>query len=337
MRRFPACSSSGGPLRARAALIVMALAGSLFAGFGTAAAQTDPSSVADLPPDSSPAPSSGPSMTVQLGFAGQAKIGDWLPVTVQVSNSGASVTGELQIVVDDEAGNTQRNRTLNARPPTVYTVPASLPSNSRKQYQIDVFLPLPAKSLDVKLVTDQGVLVTATGNLQALSGSDVLCGTLSGNQDFFQLLKNIDLPGRQGKKPSIVALKPSDLPPRQHALSSLDCLIVNNVSMMGLTADQKAALVGWVDDGGLLILGGGSGWQKTLQPLPKELLPVDVTGVKSIPSMQSLVDFAQQPLKGDGPWLVSAGKVVNGTVVAQDADVPLLVGARRGKGAVVYL
>ena len=169
-------------------------------------------------------------------------------------------------------------------------MPATLPSHSRKQFQLDVFLPFPTKELQVKLVTDQGLLVQQNGNLQALSGSEVLCGTLARNQDFFQQLKNLDLPGRQGKKPFVVPLKPEELPTHQHALSSLDCLIVNNVSLSGLTEEQKGAILGWVEDGGLLVLGGGSGWQKTLQPLPKELLPVEVTGVRSVPSLQSLAE-----------------------------------------------
>jgi len=283
-----------------------------------------------------PAPPAGPTIAVQLGFGGLAKVGGWLPVAVQVSNEGASVSGELQVEVDDSSG-TRRNRAFYFRPPTVYTVPATLPSHSRKQYQIDVFLPFPTKGLTVRLMTDQGLLVQQDAPLQALSGSDVLCGVLSRNQDFFQLLKNLDLPGRQGKKPVVVPLRPEDLPARQHTLSSMDCLIVNNISLSGLTDDQKAALLGWVNDGGLLILGGGSGWQKTLQPLPKELLPVDVNGVRSIPSLNSLTNFAHQPIKGNGPWLVSAGKVVSGTVVAQDSGVPLLVGTRRGKGSVIYL
>ncbi|MFI5268985.1 MAG: hypothetical protein ACHQ7M_16540, partial [Chloroflexota bacterium] len=278
-----------------------------------------------------------PTIAVRLGFNGVAKVGDWLPVAVQVSNDGTSVTGELQIQIDDSTNNPRRTQAFNFRPPTVYTVPATLPSHSRKQYQIDVFLPYPTKDLTVKLVTDQGLLVQQTANLQALSGSEVLCGTLSRNQDFFQQLKNLDLPGRQGKKPYIVALTAQDIPARQHAMSSLDCLIVNNISLTSLTDDQKSAILGWVEDGGLLVLGGGSGWQKTLQPLPKELLPVDVTGVRSIPSLQSLADFAHQPIKGDGPWLVSTGKLQGGQVVAQDNGVPLLVGARHGKGTVLYL
>jgi hypothetical protein len=335
-------ASSGplGGLRARSAILAGFLAfASVASGVIPAAAQSAPSDDAQLLGDDGtpiPAANLAPTIAVRVGFNGVAKIGDWLPVAVQVSNDGSGITGELQIQVDDNASG-NRARSFNARPPTVYTVPATLPSHSRKQFQIDVFLPFPTKDLTVKLVTDQGILVQQTGNIQALSGSEVLCGTLARNQDFFQQLKNLDLPGRQGKKPFIVPLKPEDIPARQHALSSLDCLIVNNISLTGLTDDQKGALLGWVESGGLLVIGGGSGWQKTLQPLPKELLPVDVTGVRSIPSLQSLADFAHQPIKGEGPWLVSAGKLVAGQVIAQDNGVPLLVGARRGKGTVLYM
>ncbi len=330
-------ASIGSSLSPRARLrfaAAMLAAASFLAATSLANAQSDDAQL--LPSDEAASGPIAPTIAVRAGFNGLAKIGDWLPVAVQVSNEGSSISGELQIQVDDSSGG-NRARTFNFRPPTVYSVPATLPSHSRKQYLLDVFLPFPTKELTVKLVTDQGLLVQQTGNLQALSGSEVLCGTLSRNQDFFQQLKNLDLPGRQGKKPFVVALKPEDLPSRQHALSSLDCLILNNISLTGLTDDQKSAILGWVEDGGLLILGGGSGWQKTLQPLPKELLPVEVTGVRSIPSLQSLADFAHQPMKGEGPWLVSAGKLQSGQVVAQESGVPLLVGSRRGKGTVLYL
>lgn len=317
------------------ALLVAASTISL--GAGPASAQSEDAQLASPSPEEGAAASTTtPTIAVRVGYNGLAKIGNWLPVAIQVSNEGSGVSGELQIQVDDN--NTGRRvQSFNLRPPTVYTVPATLPSHSRKQYQIDVFLPFPSKELTVKLVTDQGALVQQTGPLQALSGSEVVCGTLARNQDFFQQLKNLDLPGRQGKKPYVVPLKPEDIPSRQHALSSLDCLIVNNQSLTGLTDDQKTAILGWVQDGGLLIAGGGSGWQKTLQPLPKDLLPVDVTGVRAMPSLQSLADFAHQPIKGEGPWLVSTGKLLDGQVVAQDSGVPLLVGARRGKGSVLYL
>ncbi|MBV9121133.1 MAG: hypothetical protein JOZ39_10530, partial [Chloroflexi bacterium] len=337
MRGTLAGPSSTVRVLARAACAAALSAASLLFSASPTLAQSSDASLSPAPAASpTGTPTSAPTLNLQLGFGGVAKVGDWLPVTIQVSNDGGSVGGELQIEVDDAAGG-PRTRGFNLRPPTIYTVPATLPSHSRKQYQIDVFLPFPTKGLTAKLVTDQGLLVQQDGQLQAISGSEVLCGTVSRNQDFFQLLKNLDLPGRQGKKPNIVALKPEDLPARQHALSSLDCLVLDNVSMSGITDDQKAALLGWVDDGGLLILAGGSGWQKTLQPLPKELLPVQVSGVRSIPSLQSLSDFAHQPFKGDGPWLVSAGKLVNGTVVAQDSGVPIMVGARQGKGTVMYL
>ncbi|MHB8620100.1 MAG: hypothetical protein ACYDAG_11120, partial [Chloroflexota bacterium] len=305
--------------------------------FGTASAAPGDATTPDAQSPSSAAGAAAPTITVRPGFDGMGKVGDWLPVTVQVSNDGPNVRGRLQVEVDDNTTPGSRFRGFGFRPPTIYTVLASLPSHSRKQYQIDVFLPFLTKSLTVKLVTNTGVVVQRSGQLQALSGSDVLCGALSRSPNFFQQLHNLDLPGRQGKKPFVAALSPQDVPSRQQSMSSLDCLIVNNISLAGLTNDQKNAILGWVDDGGLLIAGGGPGWQKTLQPLPKSLMPVNVTGVRAVPSLRSLANFAHQPIKGQGPWLVSAGKLVDGTVVARDGGVPVLVGARRGKGNVMYL
>ncbi|MGH2520656.1 MAG: hypothetical protein ACRDF8_12675, partial [Chloroflexota bacterium] len=85
------------------------------------------------------------------------------------------------------------------------------------------------------------------------------------------------------------------------------------------------------------MLTGGTGWQQTLRPLPVELQPVRISGVRALPDLQPLADFAHQPFVGNGPWLVTAGSVVNATTVLGEQGVPLLVGTRRGKGSVVYL
>ncbi|MGH2364602.1 MAG: hypothetical protein ACRDHX_08120 [Chloroflexota bacterium] len=299
--------------------------------------QPSASRTSNAAPAAKPAPA-GPVLTVVPGFQGMGKIGDWLPVTVDVANDGPSVTGQLQIELSDEGtGSPNRFRSFTGRPATSYSVDATVPSHSQKRYQIDVFLPTIVNTITARLVTDQGVLVQQAGKLQALSGADVLCGTMSRNQAFFQQLGNLDLPGRPGRKPFIAALSPQDLPASQHALSSLDCLVASNVSLAGLSDDQKAALVGWVHNGGLLVLTGGTGWQQTLRPLPVELQPVRISGVRALPDLQPLADFAHQPFVGNGPWLVTAGSVVNATTVLGEQGVPLLVGARRGKGSVVYL
>src|SRR5207237_142951 len=120
-------------------------------------------------------------------------------------------------------------------------------------------------------------------------------------------------------------------------LSSLDCLLVSNVSLGGINAQQRDALESWTAAGGLLVVAGGPGWQKTLGGLAKELLPVEVTGTQPLRSAKSLEQFFGEPIEDPGPWLVAQAKPTDGTVVVAEGETPLLVAARRGQGAVFFL
>ncbi|MGH2469247.1 MAG: hypothetical protein ACRDGF_04165, partial [Chloroflexota bacterium] len=138
--------------------------------------QPSASRTSNAAPAAKPAPA-GPVLTVVPGFQGMGKIGDWLPVTVDVANDGPSVTGQLQIELSDEGtGSPNRFRSFTGRPATSYSVDATVPSHSQKRYQIDVFLPTIVNTITARLVTDQGVLVQQAGKLQALIFYYLLCG-----------------------------------------------------------------------------------------------------------------------------------------------------------------
>jgi hypothetical protein len=56
-------------------------------------------------------------MTVRPGLDGVVKLGAWIPVEVQVANTGADVTGEIQIQVDGI-----ENRGVFNRPPIIFSI-----------------------------------------------------------------------------------------------------------------------------------------------------------------------------------------------------------------------
>jgi len=120
-------------------------------------------------------------------------------------------------------------------------------------------------------------------------------------------------------------------------LSSLDCLILSNLSTGTLSEQQASALQSWVSAGGLLVVVGGQNWQQTLANLPPALLPVKVTGTAPVPSLNSLAEFGQQRIGDPGPWLASQATTTDGTAIVAEDSLPILVAARRGAGTVFYL
>src|SRR3954468_18247438 len=221
-------------------------------------------------------------MTVRPGLDGVVKLGAWFPVEVTVANAGADVSGEVQVTVDGI-----ENRGAFNRPAMVYAAPAVLPKQSNKRFVVEVFLPNPVERLTAKLVADGNVVSQVDVPIERLGQGELLCGVLSGHRSMLDFLPGVDMPAR-GRRVRIAHLEVADLPPSPQLLSSLDCLVISNVSLAGLSDLQREAIHSWTSAGGLLVVAGGPGWQKTLAGLPKELMPVQVTGTVPLRSARSL-------------------------------------------------
>ncbi len=271
-------------------------------------------------------------MTVRAGFDGIGKVGGWMPIEVELRNDGPDINGEIQIVVTDSSV----SRGTYTRAPTLYTAPAILPRRSHKRITLEAELRASGQQIQARLVEGEHVISEQQVQLTRVAAGDLLCGVLSRTGPAFDFLPSLELPPPL-RRARIAHLEVSELPGRPQLLSSLDCLIFDNVSTGAMLQAQKDALAAWVSGGGLLVVIGGPTWQRTMTSLPQELLPVKVSGLASLDELSALADFGRVPLGDSGPWLVSQGSLADGNVVVEQEGVPLIAAAKRGSGTVLYL
>lgn len=269
-------------------------------------------------------------MTVRPGFSGVGKLGNWLPVDVQLANEGPDFTGEIQIEVRDAS-----NRATFSRPPTVYTHAVSLPTHSNKRFSLVVFVPAAIRKLGVKLGSGGETTLQQDADVDIVGTSDLVWGVVARDPSAYEFLANLDLPGRQ-KRPKIVPLDSNDLPTQPQYLHILDGLVIGDASLSSMNDAQRRALEGWLGEGGVLVLSAGIGWQKTLPNLPPDVVPVEHNELKTIASIAPLGQFAREPLTDPGPYVTPGGQAKRGTVLVEQEDVPLLVAAPYGRGVVFY-
>ena len=271
-------------------------------------------------------------MLVRAGFDGAGKVGGWLPVDIDIRNDGDDVDGEVQIVVQDTAA----NRGTYTPAPTIFSVPASLPRRARKHLQMEVRLPSTGQRIRARLVQGDDILLEQDVQFTRVAGGDLLCGTLSRTGSALEFIPTLELPPPL-RRVRLAHLELTDLPTRPQLLGSLDCLVVDNIPTAALTDPQRDALRTWVANGGLLIVGGGAGWQKTTAGLPLELLPVRVTGTATVDDLANLADFGREAFPDSSQYVASQAVVTDGNAVVEQGGVPLVVAARRGLGTVFYL
>lgn len=263
-------------------------------------------------------------MQARIGFDGFFKSEYWVPVYLNVANSGPSVEGELRVTV--ESGTFGDD--------IVYSSPISLPTQSNKRVVIYVSIARVGSPV-VELVADNGDVLaeTAVNSLQQLRLDGLLYGIVSSEPGEFEMLDRVT-----GGRPDVgvAFLGIDDLPETAVSWSALDVLVFNDIDTGAMNSSQREALAAWVHTGGQLVVTGGPGWQKTTAALA-DMLPVSVTGSESVDDLPALRADVGEPFRDQGPYLVTTSSLRGGELIYYQDNLPLLAAQKMGRGTVYFM
>lgn len=263
-------------------------------------------------------------LSVRPHFGGYYKYGEWLPLRVTVTNTGADLHAELHATI--QSGNVH----------TVYAAPAPLPSGARKEITLYVLLPSFARSVTVDLVADGQVIASARANVYALRNVTYVVGVIAPDPDPYKVMAGVDLD--EGRRPvEVVPFPLADLPDRAEALRTFDALIIADSDTLSLSPTQADALRAWIGHGGHLILAGGPGAERTLAGLPADLKPAELHRA-TLSRFTMLAQFARTAPLGQGEEFIAAipAPSFGRSLVAQDGQT-LVSEKRLGEGWIHYL
>lgn len=266
----------------------------------------------------------GLTLEAEAGFDGLFKGEYWLPVTVNVANSGSPIEGEVRVYpgpnVDDEF---------------LYRAPISLPTQSDKRVTLYIQIPGPATSVLVELADAQGdvLATTRTKQLSRVGVDELLYGVVSPDAGEFDFLEKVS--GSRADA-AVAYLTLTDLPDISVAWNALDVLILNDTDTTQFTADQMSALEAWLSTGGQLVVTAGASWQKTAVPLA-DWLPVSLNGSETVADLPALADQARVPFRDPGPYIVTTSSLTRGELLFHEDGLPLLARTGYGRGSVYFL
>ncbi len=289
-----------------------------------------------------------PHFSVSAGFDTRYRDGNWIPVTVSLSNSGPDFNGSLSISTVLPFGSGNNSPTAN------YQIPVNLANGAQKQ--IVTYIPLntgasgTTQSINVSLLDASNHVVSRQSSaLNALGTGDVFVGVLSDQSSGFAPLNAVPLPN-QGGSVIVEQLSSSAMPTITAVLKNFDVIVLDDFTTGGLSSTQLSALDTWVNQGGTLIEVGGPEWNRTLSPLPKDLLPITVSGTGTIPARTHLLpvggpDRSGVDAQGSVPDNVNATVPVSRATLAATKAIsllkagvtPLIVQAQQGEGSISYL
>jgi hypothetical protein len=262
----------------------------------------------------------GLQMEARAAFDGHFKYGQWLPVWVELENDGSSVDAEVRVRVVGSWGR------------TTFAAPVSLPTGSRKRVPVYVLPNNYSRALKVDLVQGEKVLASQDIEVRSHINTDFLVGLLAPQRGAMSLISGASWAGT-ARDVVLFDLALADIPERAEGLSSLDCLVFNDVDTSTLSPDQQAALASWVRQGGRLVVGGGTGALHTVAGLPRPLLPLAPQGQLDLNDVSALAGFAgNEPVRVPGPFVVAVGDVLEGQTLVAQGDVALVRERRVGIG-----
>ncbi len=240
----------------------------------------------------------------------------------ELTNAGQEVEGRLIVETAEPAWSA---RTQNV-------VPLTLPAGAHKRVPVVMPVPDSGSKVEVRFEADGRAVARTTLTLGYIGPAQALVGVLSGDELGVPGLNLVK--GNRGIPNVVARLDSETFPTRASLLRDYNLIALSRFDSGTLSEQQLRALESWVGQGGTLLLVGGPEWKRTLDPMPRSLVPVAIEDVRQV-DLSPLGESAGRPLSATGP--VSVARLLKGTVLVKSGDVPLLTMTPVGAGRVYFL
>jgi len=242
------------------------------------------------------------SIVAKVGYSGFVKAQQWMPVTIDVTNTGPDVDGTLEV---------SAAAVLNGPPigSAIYQTHLSLATGATKHLKTYLVEDQAPSTVSVRIV--QNGRVVASADAQSATAASALIGVLS---DQPTALDNFAAVHPAGLSANVVHLSLDTLGDSAMQLRAFDLLVIDDFATDTLTSAQRDAITDFVQNGGALLLGTGASWRKTLAGIAPAVLPMTIEGTTTINSVGALDNASQLEVatgalnSGAHAWLSDGGK-----------------------------
>lgn len=200
-----------------------------------------------------PAAVTNPDITIdaELGYFGSVTYMRDIPFTVTVENKGPDIEGTIGVDLN-------RNDRFFDR----YEYPISLASGAKKRIVLPVNLKMTQSSYVIELTSNGSVLASVVKKPdRVIRPEAVLIGVLSPDPQSLAYM-NLDSLSRvwadRYEAWQLVALDADHFPQSDSLMSSFMILVVDGFDVSTLSAAQLKAFDRWLQDGGIVMVGGGA-------------------------------------------------------------------------------
>ncbi|MBQ7535547.1 MAG: hypothetical protein IJT43_08015 [Stomatobaculum sp.] len=264
-----------------------------------------------------------PSIEVEYGYGNSAKGGRNLPLNVVLKNDETEqLSGTVEILTR------QSDNAVYA-----YDYPLKIASGGTFTSEITVPIGAGSDQLAVRVLREDGS-VSAMKRVKlniSTTPPEIFIGLLSDKPMALQYFNEASVNYGQLRTRAF-SLRPEEFPVDRARLDMLDVIVVSSFRMSDLTVDQTRALMQWMREGGVLLLGTGERVDDTLGQFAPEFLE----DMYEPPVLTELSMSALQSLDAPGSSEIALPLVTftlhGGSTVMSADTVPLISAVNKGTG-----
>lgn len=275
-------------------------------------------------PNSACANDSSIYMQAKVGFNGKFVSNKWVPIVVEMENNASDINALL------EADAVQQDKSI-----VTFSTEAIVPRGLKKKITLYIRIPATQRSVDIRLVQDGNVLKKISlKNLSPMPEDEYLMGLLTENKDALGYLWNKASGDNIFAHHEACAMDAETFPSKKEVLDNFRILIINDFDTSVLSQEQIDALTGWLQTGGILIVGTGPNGKKTLNGLQGKALSADMGQREISLNLSALNEAAGIKSEGSYPVQLMDVKLSGGKQILGNSSVCFISGQQMGIGHV---
>lgn len=263
-------------------------------------------------------------LSCEVGFDGYYKLGYYAPFYFEIENNLKDINGEIQVELPDELNNV-----------TLYSMQVNLPNNSKKKFIMNIPISRFSSKLQVNIVEGKNKLFTKSIRVNPGTNIETLgIGILSDDYESVKYINKLPIANNPQFSTKTIKLTEDMLSESIDILKNFNAIVINNYDTSKLSKEKYEALKAWVADGGLLLLGTGPSYNKTLGMFKDDFITAKVGDVSNI-STNKLNSLAQGDT-GVGSMQISVLDMSfqDALPILQEGVTPLVVNIKKGSGNV---
>jgi len=210
-------------------------------------------------------------LNAEVGYDGVYMINRQTPVKVTLYNNGEDFKGKVSVKVFSTIRSMYQSGSY-----ILYEQNIDLNAGGAGEYNFTVYPEATATYMNVKVLDEKGGVVASVNPfLKPYTPEQVMTAVVTDTKsDSLNYLKNLyigeDIYTNTGKSYStnyVTFLNSDSFPDNSELLETFGAIIIDDFHSESLTDSQKSALLNWVEEGGLLVIGTGLNADKTLKGL----------------------------------------------------------------------